>query len=98
MSRLLLGLSVAAALGAMPALPGSGESPRAYCRSVVNDATTKPIPPVLAAAARRALNVRLSNADMQRTGVYRCMGGGVLVCVVGANLNCGKVDVRTRLP
>jgi len=98
LSRLLFGLCVAATLGGVSALASPVDSPRAYCRRVMNDAVTRPIPPALAGAARRALNVRLPNADMQRTGVYRCMRGRVLVCVVGANLNCRKEDLQTRLP
>ncbi len=98
MSRLLFALGAVATLWAVSAPAGPGGSPRAYCRGVIDDAVTKPIPPVLAEAAGRALNVRMSAGDIQRTGVYRCMQGRVLVCVVGANLNCGKVDLATRSP
>ncbi len=98
MSRLLFSVGAAVTLCVGPALAGNADSPRAYCRSVGADAITKPIPPGLAGDARRALNVRMSDADIARTGVYRCMGGSVLVCVVGANLNCGKADLNTRSP
>jgi hypothetical protein len=98
LSRLLFALGLAATFGALPALADAGGSPRAYCARVVNDAVTKPIPPALVGATRRVLNVRLSDADVQRTGVYRCMSGRVLVCVVGANLNCGKADLDIRSP
>ncbi len=98
MSRLLFALGAIATLWAVSAAAGPGDSPRAHCRDVIDDAVARPIPPVLAGAAGRALNVRMSQEDIQRTGVYRCMRGRVLVCVVGANLNCGKVDLATRSP
>ena len=31
-----------------------------------------------------------------RTGVIRCADGAVLVCVTGANLNCGKADTSRQ--
>ena len=98
MSPVVFALGVAASAAGLPALASPGESPRPYCRGVVNDAVTRPIPPALAGAARHALNVRMSDADIQRTGVYRCMNGRVLVCVVGANLNCGRANLETRSP
>jgi hypothetical protein len=31
-------------------------------------------------------------------GVVRCVGGRLVGCLVGANLNCGKADMRRSLP
>jgi len=65
----------------------------AYCDG---DATTseRSLPQSLTAAAAQALDI---DAALVKTGAfYRCSGGRLLVCAVGANLWCGMADTDTR--
>jgi hypothetical protein len=41
-----------------------------------------------------AFEVRMTQAEVMRTGVVRCAKGVVLACLTGADLNCGKADTR----
>lgn len=84
------------ALAARPAAAGPAESPRAYCSRIGNDDTLRLPPPSLAAAIRRLFGV--SGTDVLKSSYYRCAGGAVLVCWVGANLPCGKANSSKTLP
>ena len=55
---------------------------------------TRPVPASLAHAVIAAFGVRMTQAEVMRTGVVRCAKGVVLACLTGANLNCGKADTR----
>ena len=71
------------------------EDPAAFCRGAGVDDTVRPIPPALLPAAERMFGV--SGRYALQTTSYRCAGGAVLLCTVGANLNCGKADTRRKL-
>jgi len=65
----------------------------AYCSAGANT-SERPLPAKLAAPAAQALD---ADVAVVRTGAYyRCSGGRLLVCAVGANLWCGKADTNTR--
>ena len=67
-----------------------------HCAAVRNDDRVKPIPTALVPEARQALGVAPVEPDaaFQAGAVFRCMGGKVWLCNHGANLTCGKGDVR----
>ncbi|MGB7126449.1 MAG: hypothetical protein WBD42_06445 [Methylovirgula sp.] len=71
-------------------------SPRAYCAHVGNDDAARPAPPVLAGAIKRLFHIAGKYA--LETTQYRCAGGKVLLCTIGANLPCGKANTSTELP
>lgn len=71
-------------------------SPRRYCAQVGTDDTLRPTPPALAGAIGRLFH--LSGNYALETTQYRCAGGKVLLCTVGANLPCGKADTSVDLP
>jgi hypothetical protein len=85
-------------LAARPAAaaPAEHESPRAYCARIGYDDTLRSPPPSLAPAIRRLFNVNGPHA--LKSSYYRCAGGAVLVCWVGANLPCGKASTSKTLP
>jgi hypothetical protein len=56
----------------------------------------RPTPPSLAAAVKSLFNFG-GNVALRAT-YYRCAGGDVEVCSVGANLPCDKADTRKDLP
>jgi hypothetical protein len=78
------------------AAPAVYESPRAYCARIGNDDTLRSPPRSLASAIRRLFNVH--GPYMLKSSYYRCAGGAVLVCWVGANLPCGKANTSKTLP
>ncbi len=80
------GLLLLASAASMGAANAAG-----YCP---NPAHTRPekVPAELVPALAAAFSV---GKDMARDGgVVRCVGRKLMGCVVGANLNCGKADVR----
>ncbi len=87
---LLAGLPLAAAGHA-------AETPAQHCRQVATDDVSRPVPASLVPAAQRALGLEAPGSVVQRTTRFRCAGGTVLVCAVGANLNCGKADTARSL-
>jgi hypothetical protein len=72
------------------------QNPRQYCAQVGNDDQPRPAPPALAASIRRLFGIGGTYA--LETTSYRCAGGHVMLCTVGANLPCGKADFATTLP
>jgi hypothetical protein len=66
-----------------------------YCRGVAN-AGALAVPDSLAPAVARAFG--LDEQAVKGASYYRCAGDRLLACVVGANLPCGKADLRRRLP
>jgi hypothetical protein len=97
MRGFLVFLSVAV-LGLLGASAGAraDEAPAPYCRGVVNDDVLRPPPETLAPAIERLFS--LANAYPPGAAFYRCAGGDVMVCVVGASLPCGKANTSTALP
>lgn len=54
-----------------------------------------PTPSSLVGAVAAAFGVRMPPAEVAAQSVIRCENGVVLACMTGANLNCGKADIRT---
>ncbi|MGH7101547.1 MAG: hypothetical protein ACREFJ_04040 [Acetobacteraceae bacterium] len=94
---LLLLLGVAA--GSRVALAsGAAASPAAACRRLGTDDQLRPIPGSLVPAATRLFGLEAMPANqVERSTVFRCFEGKVLVCNYGANLPCGKADTRRTL-
>jgi hypothetical protein len=95
MSLLTL-LCLAAIPHAGLAAPVAHETPQAYCTRVGNDDALRTPPPSLASAIHRLFDV--SGRETLAATYYRCAGGEVLVCWVGANLPCGKANTNKELP
>ncbi len=74
----------------------AGQSPRQYCAQIGNDDQPRPAPPSLAVCIQRLFGI--SGKYALETTSYRCAGGHLMLCTVGANLSCGKADTRTALP
>ena len=72
----------------------AAEDLRAYCARVDNDDRTKPIPRRLVSQALRLFYLKpVDPQQVEKSTVYRCMGGAVWLCNYGANLSCAKADV-----
>ena len=96
--RHVQGAIVAAlAFGAPPsACPASAASGAAFCSSGAAPRAPVPVPRQLEAMVARAFDIPV---DLVRDGGFvRCAGTRLLACVIGANLNCGKVNARRSLP
>jgi hypothetical protein len=78
------------------AAPQPHENPHAYCARVGIDDTLRPTPPSLAAAVKSLFN--FGEHVALRATYYRCAGGDVEVCSVGANLPCDKPNASKNLP
>ena len=77
----------------LPAPASAAGLAAAYCSDGAKT-NERPLPSKLAAPAAQALDVDVA---IVKTGAYyRCSGGRLLVCAVGANLWCGKADTDTR--
>jgi hypothetical protein len=83
-------------------LPGSGAwaaSPQKLCRASATDDEPRPIPQALVPAAVRLFGLEGMQAEqVERTTLYRCVDGRILVCNLGANLPCGKANTSRDLP
>ncbi|HSZ92979.1 MAG TPA: hypothetical protein VK822_26785 [Acetobacteraceae bacterium] len=84
-------VSLLVVMSAAPALAGT---PAAFCRRVGTDDTTRPIPEALVPAVNAAFGMRMPARKAVDTTVFRCAGGRVMVCTVGANLPCGKANTN----
>jgi hypothetical protein len=77
------------------ACPASAASGAAFCSSGAAPRAPVPVPRQLEATVARAFNLP---ADLVRNeGFVRCAGRRLLACVIGANLNCGKVNLSRSL-
>lgn len=86
-------------LAAAPPQAAAASSPVEYCRAVGNDDTLRPVPGSLVPAVARLFQLHaMPAAELRRTSYFRCARHRVWVCVVGANLHCGKADTRRTLP
>jgi hypothetical protein len=72
------------------------QAPRHYCASVGTDDQLRTPPPSLEGAIARLFGLKGKYA--LTASYYRCAKGKVLLCYVGANLPCGKADMRKSLP
>ena len=98
--RIRRGLALGRLAGALlsPGAPAQAEEPVQYCARVGADDGLRGIPPALVPAARRVFHLSAPDTAVQRTTVYRCSGGAVLLCTTGANLPCGPADTSRSLP
>ncbi len=96
--RALLLLPLLLLLALVPRQTAAQEEPRAFCARIGTDDTTRPIPPSLVDAARRLFGLRGRPDLIQRTTVFRCAEGRLLLCTTGANLPCGKANASRDLP
>jgi len=92
----LFALVIFSAPGLCAAAPEKNETPRHYCARVGNDDLLRSPPSSLASAIRRLF--KASGTYALETTYYRCAGGDLLLCNVGANLPCGKANRSTTLP
>jgi hypothetical protein len=53
-----------------------------------------PTPSALVGAVAAAFGARMPPAEVAAQSAIRCEDGVVLACMTGANLNCGKADIR----
>lgn len=94
-----LSFGVLAACGlsliAFPAPAPAAQLSAAYCRSAAST-DARAVPGSLAPAVAKAFG--LDEQAVKGASYYRCAGRRLLACVVGANLPCGRADVRRRLP
>jgi len=86
--------TLVALLAVMSATPALAETPATFCRRVGTDDTTRPIPEALVPAVNAAFGMRMPARVAVDTTVFRCAGGQVMVCTVGANLPCGKANTN----
>lgn len=96
--RMLYGLALAAGtlLGAN-AGAYAAETPAQHCRRVGADDALRPIPALLVPAAKRLFGLDAPDSVVQRSTVFRCLDGAVLICTSGANLPCGKANEDRHL-
>jgi hypothetical protein len=90
----MAGVVMSAALTApLWTLPAAADPVGAYCG---HSASTRerPLPAALQPLAGKALETDVTNVPTY----YRCSHGRLLVCTVGANLNCGKADTKKHPP
>lgn len=86
-----LAFVLAAGLLLAPAVQAA-ETPAQHCRRMGTADATRPIAASLVPAAKRLFGLEAPDAAVRRTTVFRCMDGAVLICTIGANLNCGKAN------
>ena len=85
-------LASTTALTACAAAPSAPEAPAAFCARAGTDDTLRPIPAALVPAVNAAFHTSMPADVAMRMTVFRCAGGHVLACGMGANLPCGKAD------
>lgn len=67
-----------------------------WCAGDASRQAAQKVPVELAATVARAFDV---SPDVVGAGaVVRCVDGRAMACWVGANLDCGKADMRRKLP
>lgn len=74
--------------------PAHAETPAQFCAQAGTDDTLRPIPADLAPTINALFHTTMPPALAVRMTVFRCAGGHVLVCGMGANLPCGKADTN----
>ena len=90
-------IAAALAFGALAcAAPASAASGAALCAAGAGPRAPAPVPKDLEAAVARTFGLPV---ELVRRGAFvRCAGDRLLACAIGANLNCGKANVRRSLP
>jgi len=90
-----IGLCLSAEPG-LSAGPLAGEAPAQYCNRIVNDDSLRTPPSSMMAAAQHLFHVAPDYP--RRATYYRCADANVMLCIVGANLPCGKANTSASLP
>lgn len=72
-----------------------GKDAQAYCAKVGDDDTVKTAPVRLIMQARKLFDLSpdIDDAFVRNETTFRCMGGRVWLCFLGANLACGKANI-----
>jgi hypothetical protein len=86
--------ALVALLASVSATPALAETPAAFCMRVGTDDVTRPITEALVPAVNAAFGTRMPAHVAVDTTVFRCVGGRVWVCTVGANLPCGRANTN----
>jgi hypothetical protein len=99
MPRGLAAAALAVLLLVLPSLTARADPSQTLCRGGESEDAPLPIPQSLVPAAVRLFGLEAMPAEqVRRSTVYRCAGGRVLVCNLGANLPCGKANTSRNLP
>ncbi|MBV9552421.1 MAG: hypothetical protein JO032_06465 [Alphaproteobacteria bacterium] len=80
------------------AYEGNAEDAAQLCRETATDDIVRPIPPMLVLSAKQVFSLRMPDQQVQRSTVFRCVSGRVVMCSLGANLPCGKANFARHLP
>ncbi len=73
-------------------------SPSALCRRLGTSDRLQQLPPSLVAKATALFGLSaMPEEQIRRSTFFRCAGGYVLLCNVGANLPCGKANTSRHL-
>jgi hypothetical protein len=78
------------------AFPASAASGPAYCGSSAGPRVPAPVPQDLETDVANTFAVPVD--AVRRGGFVRCAKEKLLACLTGANLNCGKANLRRSLP
>jgi len=89
---MLSATAVLAALACWAPTQSWAQTPAQVCARAGTDDTLRPIPPTLVPAVNALFHTAMRPQVAVRMTVFRCAGGHVLVCGMGANLPCGKAD------
>jgi hypothetical protein len=76
--------------------PASAASGPAYCASSAGSRVPAPVPQDLETDVANTFTVPVD--AVRRGGFVRCAKEKLLACLTGANLNCGKANLRRSLP
>ncbi|MGN6116345.1 MAG: hypothetical protein ACTHN2_12585 [Nitrobacter sp.] len=111
MMKLLIGIAALAALSCLPVMPSqakdaaAGEGLFQHCAKVRNDDTVRGYDPSLRAPTIKAFKMLFPDArgepdpsSFATQAHYRCMGGKVMACFIGANLPCSKINTTKHNP
>jgi hypothetical protein len=96
--RSLAAAVLAISLAMLPGLAASAEAPP-LCQGGMTDDMPQEIPETLVPEAVRLFGLEAMPAEQVKLStLYRCDGGRVLICNLGANLPCGKANTSRDLP
>ncbi|CAH1664498.1 hypothetical protein [Chelatococcus asaccharovorans] len=68
------------------------DNPAAVCRYAGDDNMIRPLPGSMLAKAKAAFGSDLAGIGGAPVGIWRCMGGRVMVCLPGGDRHCGRAD------
>jgi hypothetical protein len=95
-SRYTIVTALTFGLSVLHAMPASAAGGLAICASGAGPQAPVPVPKDLEPNVASTFGLPV---NVVRGGAFvRCAGAKLLACLVGANLNCGKVNARRSLP